>query len=123
MNQIAVATNKDGSLRICLDPRSLNRAVKREHYQIPVLEDILPDLAKEKVFRKVDLSYRYWHCSLKGESRMLTTLTTPFASYRLTRLPSRLSLRADIFLKRLHQALEGLMGVACVTDDVPVYDR
>ena len=52
VKQMAVATKKDGSLRICTDPRSLNLALKREHYQLPVLEDILPDLARVKVLQQ-----------------------------------------------------------------------
>jgi len=61
VNQMAIATKKDGSLRISIDPQSLNLTIKWEHYQLPVLEDILPDLAKAKVFSKVDLSHGYWH--------------------------------------------------------------
>ena len=73
VNQMAIATKKNGSLRICTDPRSLNLALKREHYQLPVLDDILPDLAKAKIFSKVDLSLGYWHCTLEEDSSMLTT--------------------------------------------------
>ena len=62
VNKMAVATKKDGSLRICIDPRSLNLALKREHYQLPVLKDILPDLAIANVFSTFDLSHGYWHC-------------------------------------------------------------
>ena len=69
VNQMAIATKNNGSLRICTDPRSLNLALKREHYQLPVLDDILPDLAKAKV----DLSLGYWHCTLEEDSSMLTT--------------------------------------------------
>ena len=64
VNQMAIATKRDGSLRICIDPRHLNRSLKREHYQLPVLDDILPDLAKAKVFSKSDLSHGYWYCTL-----------------------------------------------------------
>jgi len=56
---MAVATKKDGSLRICIDPRSLNLTLKQEHYQLPVLEDILPDIVKAKVFSEVHLSHVY----------------------------------------------------------------
>ena len=73
VNQMAIATKKNGSLRICIDPRSLNLALKREHYQLPVLDDILPDLAKAKIFGKVDLNHGYWHCTLEEDSSMLTT--------------------------------------------------
>ena len=112
VNQMAIATKKNGALRICIDPRSLNLALKREHYQLPVLDDILPDLAKAKIFSKVDHSRGYWHCSLEEDSSMLTTFSTPFGRYRWTRLPFGLSVSSEIFQKRLVQDLEGLVGVA-----------
>ena len=121
VNQMAIATKRDGSLRICIDPCNLNRSLKREHYQLPVLDDILPDLAKAKVFSKVDLSHGYWHCTLDEESSLLTTFSTPFGRYRWRRLPFGLSASSEIFQKRLHQALEGLLGVACIADDILVY--
>ena len=121
VNQMAVATKKDGSLRICIDPRSLNLALKREHYQLPVLEDILPDLARAKVFSKVDLSHDYWHCVLEEDSSALTTFSTPFGRYMWTRLPFGLSVSSEIFQKRLLQALEGLVGIACIADDILIY--
>ena len=43
---LAVAVKKTGALRICLDPRPLNTALRRERYQLPVLEDILPELSE-----------------------------------------------------------------------------
>ena len=122
VNQMAVATKKDGSLRICIDPRSLNLALKREHYQLPVLEDILPDLARAKVFSKVDLSHGYWHCVLEEDSSALTTFSTPFGRYRWTRLPFGRSVSSEIFQKRLLQALEGLEGIACIADDILIYE-
>ena len=121
VNQMAIGTKKDGRLRICIDPRSLNPALKREHYQLPVLEDILPDLAKAKVFSKVDLSHGYWHCVLDQQSSELTTFTTPFGRYRWTRLPFGLSASSEIFQKRLIQALVGLTGIACIADDILIY--
>ena len=121
VNQMAIATKRDGSLGICIDPRHLNRSLKREHYQLPVLDDILPDLANAKVFSKVDLSHGYWHCTLDEESSLLTTFSTPFGRYLWTRLPFGLSASYEIFQKRLHQALEGLLGVTCIADDILVY--
>ena len=88
-----------------IDPRHLNLSLKREHYQLPGLDDILPDLAKAKVFSKVDLSHGYWHRTLDEESSLLTTFSTPFGRYRWTRLPFGLSASCEIFQKRLHQAL------------------
>lgn len=50
-----------------------------------------------------------------------TTFSTPFGKYRWTRLPFGFSAGSEIFQKRLHQALEGLLGVACIADDILVY--
>ena len=36
-----VAVKKSGELRVCIDPKPLNDALKREHYQIPVIDDLL----------------------------------------------------------------------------------
>ena len=45
VSQMAVSTKRSGDLRICIDPQVLNKSLKREHFQLPVLEDVLPDLA------------------------------------------------------------------------------
>lgn len=50
-----------------------------------------------------------------------TTFSTPFGKYRWTRLPFGFSAGSEIFQKRLHHALEGLLGVACIADDILVY--
>ena len=76
VSQIAVA-KKSGELRICIDPKPLNVALKREHYQITVIDDLLPDLRDARVFTKVDLASPFWHLELDHKSSMLTTFATP----------------------------------------------
>ena len=53
VSQIVVAVKKSGELRVCIDPKPLNTALKREHYQIPVVDDLLPDLTDARVFTKL----------------------------------------------------------------------
>jgi hypothetical protein len=45
VSSVVIATKKSGALRICIDPRPLNKALKRETYHLPVLDDLMPDLA------------------------------------------------------------------------------
>ena len=70
VSQIVVAVKKSGELRVCIDPKPLNDALKREHYQIPVIEDLLPDLTDARVFTKADLASAFWHLELDHESSM-----------------------------------------------------
>lgn len=116
-----MATTKSGALRVFIDPRLLNEALKRETYQIPVLHEILPELAQAKVFSTVDLRSGYWHCVLDKESSLLTTFATPFGRYRWCRLPFGLSVSSEIFQKRINQAQDGLNGVLNIADDILVY--
>ncbi|XP_072169477.1 uncharacterized protein [Diadema setosum] len=77
-----VVVRKPQKMRICLDPRDLNRALKRPHYPIPVINDILPNLSKAKVFTVLDAKDGFWQVKLQDASSYLTTFATPFGRYR-----------------------------------------
>lgn len=121
VSSLALTQKKNGDLRICIDPRPLNKALKRERYELPVLDDLLPELANAKIFSTLDLKNGFWHVKLDEESSRLTTFSTPFGRYKWKRLPFGLSVSSEIFQKRLHQAVGDLPGVLCVADDLMIY--
>ena len=45
VSNLVVVEKKDGSLRSCLDPKDLNRAIKHEHYTIPTIQEIVTEFA------------------------------------------------------------------------------
>ncbi|XP_062610719.1 uncharacterized protein K02A2.6-like [Saccostrea cucullata] len=118
-----LTVKKPGKLRICIDPRDLNKAIKRPHYIMPTLEDILPNLANAKVFSVLDAKEGFWHIKLDESSSFLTTFWTPFGRYRWLRLPFGISSAPEEFQRRQHEVLEGLSGAECVMDDIIVYGR
>lgn len=59
VSSLVVTEKPNGKLRVCIDPQHLNKALKRSHYPLPVIEDILPELADVKVFSKADLKYGF----------------------------------------------------------------
>ena len=87
VSRVVVTTKRSGHQRVCIDSHHLNRALRRETYQLPILDDLLPELSHAKVFLTVDLTAGYWHCMLDEESRLLTTFSTPFGRYKWNRLP------------------------------------
>ena len=121
VSNLVVATKPSGELRIFLDPQQLNKALKREQYPLPVIDDVLADLSKAKVFTKVDARNGYWHVVLDDDSSRLCTFDTPYGRYRWKRLPFRISVASEIFQKRLHEALDRLDGLLTVHDDMVVY--
>ena len=46
-------TDKD-QVRVCLDMKDLNKAIQRHHYNMPILDDVLPQLTEAKIFSLLD---------------------------------------------------------------------
>ena len=121
VSALLVVHKPNGKLRICIDPKYLNAALKRSVYVMPTIEDVLPQLSKAKVYSTVDATKGFNHLCLDEESAALTTFETPFGRYRWRRLCFGISPAPEIFQARMHQLLEGLKGVACIADDILVY--
>lgn len=62
---------KTGKLRVCLDPRDLNKAIKHPYYPLPTLEDITPKLARACYFSVMDARSGYWAVKLSERSLKL----------------------------------------------------
>ena len=59
VHNLVIVEKKNGSLRLCLDPRDFNKALKREHYKIPTFQEISSHLAGKKVFSTLDRKDSY----------------------------------------------------------------
>lgn len=108
---------KNGKLQICLDPKDLNCAIQRENYQFPTVEDIATRLHGAKVFTVMDVRNGFWHVSLDEESSYLTTFQTPFGRYHWKHMPFGISSAPEVFQRKMHELIEGLVGVEVVADD------
>ena len=64
VSSITYPTKPDGSLRICLDPCNLNKAIIREHYKAPTLEEISHWLSGATVFSKLNAKNGFWSIHL-----------------------------------------------------------
>lgn len=60
VNSLVITEKRNGSLRVCLDPKDLNKAILRCHYSIPTTEDVLCKLAGKEVFTILDEKDGYW---------------------------------------------------------------
>ena len=72
-----------GALRVCLNPRDLNQAVKREHYPLPTLKEPTLMLSDAKYFSVLDDTSGYWQIKGKGGKLLIdhfqhTVWTLPF---------------------------------------------
>eukprot|EP00794_Sanderia_malayensis_P013227 gene13226-14584_t len=115
-----VVVAKPGKIRICLDPKYLNQAVKRPKYQMPDLKEMLPQLNNAKIFTTLDAKDGFYQIALDDESSNLTTFWTPFGRCRYLRMPFGISPAPEEFECKLHEKSGDLNGIEILRDDMLV---
>ena len=118
VNSMVMIEKKNGDVRICIDTKDLNMAIKRDHFQLPTKEDILDELAAAKYFSKMDATTGFHQIELDEKSSMMTIFNTPFGRYRYLPLPKGICSAPEVFHKTVYQCLEDLDGVCVYMDDV-----
>ena len=97
VNSLVVREKPNGSLRICLDPKDLNKAIKREHYPIPTADMVTNKLQGATLFSHLDGKSAYWNVELDEESSKLTTFNTHKGRFRYKKMPYGVSSSQDIY--------------------------
>lgn len=123
VNSLTYVTKSDGSLRICLDPRHLNKALIRPVHKMKTLEELNYQFRDAKVFSKLDAKAGYWAVPLDETSQKFTTFQTPFGRFCFKRLPFGLSVSQDLFQMQMDHILEQCEGVCGIADDIVVYGK
>ncbi len=121
VSPIVAVPKKDGQVRICVDMRLANEAIRRVRHPIPTVNDISFALNGAKFFSKLDLSQAYHQLELHEQSRYVTTFSTHVGLYRYKRLNYGTNAAAEIFQYTLQTALQGLEGVKNIADDIIVF--
>ena len=120
-SMVVVTKPNTNELRICIDPTDLNQAIKRPHYPLPTIEEILPHLGNARIFSVLDAKSGFWQVSLDEQSSYLTTFNTPYGRYRWKRMPFGISSAPEEYQRRMNEALQNLNGVVVIADDILVY--
>ena len=121
INSIVPVMKEDGSLRLCLDPKDLNKAIERNQWYARTLDDILPELAQSKYFTIKDAISGFWHIILDFRSSLLATFNTLWDKYRWLRMPFGLKVSGDVFQERLDKVLRLVPRVLGITDDIVIH--
>lgn len=113
-----MSSSRNGKIRLCIDPKPLNKALKRNRYPVPLLDDFPAPLTNAKVFSVVDAKNCFWHVQLDDEKSVLTTFGTPMGQYRLALSHLEIiSPATEEFQKRHDNVFQGLNGVMPIFDD------
>ena len=113
----------NGKLRICLDPKDLNKAIIHENHKAPTLEEIAHVLTGATRFSKVDGNKAFFGMHLTEEASRLTMFNTHLGRYRFLCVPFGLKMSQDIFQMRMDDIVAQCPGVLAIHDNVFIYGK
>ena len=89
---------KDGTMRLCIDYRQLNKMTIKNRYPLPCIDDLFDQLCGATMFSNIDLRSRYHQVRIKDEYIFKTTFRTRYGHYEFVVKPFRLTNATAVFM-------------------------
>ena len=118
-----VTVAKPNKIRICIDPSDINKAIRREHYPMMTIDEVVAGMPQAKVFSVLDATSGYWQVKLDDASSKLCTLNTPYGRYRFIRLPLGIKSAPEVFQHRMSELSGKIEDVRAIIDDLLIWGK
>ena len=120
---ILFVKKKDGSLRLCVDFRGLNKISKKDRYPLPLISDLLDSPGKARFYTKIDLRHAYHLVRIREGDEWKTTFRTKYGSFEWLVMPFGLSNVPGAFQRFMNDIFADMLDVCVVVylDDILIY--
>jgi hypothetical protein len=115
----------DGSLRMCVDYRGLNKATIKNRYALPLISQIIPTLSKAKIFTALDLKGAYNLVRIKTGDEWKTAFRTRFGHFEYLVMPFGLTNAPAVFQHLMNDIFRDVldMFVVIYLDDILIFSE
>ena len=123
-SNVVLVRKRNGSLRMCVDYRQLNKRTIRDSYALPRAEELLDTLSGSKYFTVLDMKSGYHQVELLEEHKCRTAFTVgPLGFWEFNRLPFGLCNAPASYQRLMEQCLGDLnMKICCIyLDDLIIF--
>ncbi|CAK1549738.1 unnamed protein product [Leptosia nina] len=115
---VILVKKKDGSDRLCVDYRSLNKIIEKDTYPLPLIEDQLDKLGKAKYFISIDMKNGFYQIPVTEDSIKYTAFSTPDGHYEFLKMPFGICNGPSVFQRAITKAVKHLNFLLVYIDDI-----
>ena len=123
--RVLFVKNKDGTLRLCVDYRKLNKVTVKNKYPLPHIEDLFDQLNGACYFSKIDLRSRYHQLRVRDSYIPKTAFRTRYGHFEFVVMPFGLTNAPAAFMDLMNRIYRSYLDqfVVVFVDDILIYSK